>query len=387
MQLKDVLQQIQTVFAEEMDLTIFITDCRGELITTPSNKAALFSEITQQNWQNFKAKVIEKNILFQKIQSPILIDAQEISDFICFKLIVAPIQVEEQNAYYAWGGCIIEQGYKNWLSENMSENEHVPADYKLFKELTFLEIEEKRQSMKRFSAIATELFLASNKLEELESNQDRLLMRMTSLIEMRSAMDIMNNKKDILNMLVDTALKLFPGDFCFVSSIEKPCIYKVVNPALDENALRKTFNKSLTISSPKLLETEWGTVLQYPMRSRKKELGILTIQLSKTSNIKESEVILTNLIQIASDALSVLVETDDGIQLSDSHSLLDSLTGRELEVLHQLMKGYSNQEIANQLFISSHTVKNHISNIFQKIGVSDRSQLIAMVYQLNIMNV
>ncbi|WP_374718812.1 LuxR C-terminal-related transcriptional regulator [Parageobacillus toebii] len=35
------------------------------------------------------------------------------------------------------------------------------------------------------------------------------------------------------------------------------------------------------------------------------------------------------------------------------------------------------------LFIRIHTVKNHITNIFQKIGVNDRSQLIALVYQLN----
>lgn len=387
MQLKDVLQQIQNVFAEQIDLTIFITDCRGEPITSPSNKTAFFSEVTQQNWQSFKAKINEKTALFQKIQCPILIDAHEISDFLGFKLLVAPIQIEEQNANYAWAGVIIEQGYKNWISQNLSGNVHLPADFKLFKELTFLEIEDKRQIIKNFSAVATELFLASSKLEELESAQDRLLMRMTSLLEMRSAMDIINNKKDILNMLVDTALKLFPGDFCIVSLIENPCIYKVVNPALDENALMQTFNKSLISSTPKLLETEWGTVLQYPMKTRKKELGGLTIHLSKTSNINESEVILTNLIQIASDALSFLVGTDDEMQLNSGHSMLDSLTGREMEVLHQLMKGYSNQEIANQLFISSHTVKNHISNIFQKIGVSDRSQLIAMVYQLNIKNV
>jgi DNA-binding CsgD family transcriptional regulator len=52
-------------------------------------------------------------------------------------------------------------------------------------------------------------------------------------------------------------------------------------------------------------------------------------------------------------------------------------------VLELLVQGCSNREISERLFISVHTVKNHITNIFQKIGVNDRSQLIALVYQLS----
>ena len=53
---------------------------------------------------------------------------------------------------------------------------------------------------------------------------------------------------------------------------------------------------------------------------------------------------------------------------------VDSLTGRELEVLIQVANGMFNKEIANALNISERTVKNHISNIFKKIDVSDRTQ-------------
>jgi len=63
--------------------------------------------------------------------------------------------------------------------------------------------------------------------------------------------------------------------------------------------------------------------------------------------------------------------------------LSERLTSREMDVLNLLVQGCSNREIADRLFISIHTVKNHITNIFQKIGVNDRSQLIALVYQLN----
>lgn len=53
---------------------------------------------------------------------------------------------------------------------------------------------------------------------------------------------------------------------------------------------------------------------------------------------------------------------------------IDSLTGRELEVLIQVANGMFNKEIATSLNISERTVKNHISNIFKKIGVFDRTQ-------------
>lgn len=53
---------------------------------------------------------------------------------------------------------------------------------------------------------------------------------------------------------------------------------------------------------------------------------------------------------------------------------LESLTKREKEVLIQVVNGMSNKEIALNLDISERTVKNHISNIFKKIDVSDRTQ-------------
>lgn len=53
---------------------------------------------------------------------------------------------------------------------------------------------------------------------------------------------------------------------------------------------------------------------------------------------------------------------------------IDSLTKRELEVLIQVANGMFNKEIATSLNISERTVKNHLSNIFKKIDVSDRTQ-------------
>ena len=58
----------------------------------------------------------------------------------------------------------------------------------------------------------------------------------------------------------------------------------------------------------------------------------------------------------------------------------DKLTRREIEVLKLLAEGLFNKEIAYKLSISEKTVKNHVSNIFKKIGVFDRTQ--AAVYAI-----
>lgn len=60
-----------------------------------------------------------------------------------------------------------------------------------------------------------------------------------------------------------------------------------------------------------------------------------------------------------------------GLRASTS---LDMLTERELEVLGELAKGSTNREIARHLFISENTVKNHVHNILEKLGLKNRRE-------------
>ncbi len=53
---------------------------------------------------------------------------------------------------------------------------------------------------------------------------------------------------------------------------------------------------------------------------------------------------------------------------------IDGLTAREEEVLHLLAHGQSNKQIGASLSISEKTVKNHVTSIFRKIGVGDRTE-------------
>lgn len=54
--------------------------------------------------------------------------------------------------------------------------------------------------------------------------------------------------------------------------------------------------------------------------------------------------------------------------------LHEQLTDREMDVLKCVAKGQSNQEVAEELFIGIKTVKFHVTNIFAKLGVDDRTQ-------------
>ena len=62
------------------------------------------------------------------------------------------------------------------------------------------------------------------------------------------------------------------------------------------------------------------------------------------------------------------------IQMKQQHFPHDDLTQRELEVLLLIAQGKSNQEIADELFITLKTVKTHVSNILSKLEVEDRTQ-------------
>lgn len=65
-----------------------------------------------------------------------------------------------------------------------------------------------------------------------------------------------------------------------------------------------------------------------------------------------------------------------------NQALVDPLTKREIEILSLLLTRLSNPEIAEKLFISKETVKRHLYNIYQKFGVTNRSQAIARAKSL-----
>jgi DNA-binding NarL/FixJ family response regulator len=66
---------------------------------------------------------------------------------------------------------------------------------------------------------------------------------------------------------------------------------------------------------------------------------------------------------------------------------LSGLTEREIEVLTLVARGWSNQEIADGLFVTSATVKTHVSRLLMKLAARDRAQLIVIAYETGLVSV
>jgi diguanylate cyclase (GGDEF)-like protein/PAS domain S-box-containing protein len=115
----------------------------------------------------------------------------------------------------------------------------------------------------------------------------------------------------------------------------------------------------------------------------------LTTNLSKTSNRKgvaylENKKVIPKTVDIVSDSISLSeTESSQYILVSALNRTKDlyAISSREMDVFKLLVNGLSNKEISDELFISEHTVKNHITRIFQKLAVTDRLQAMAKVYQ------
>lgn len=75
------------------------------------------------------------------------------------------------------------------------------------------------------------------------------------------------------------------------------------------------------------------------------------------------------------------------ISKNDSQEKIENLTKRELEVLRLVAIGMFNKEIGEQMNISERTVKNHISSIFKKINVADRTQAAVFAIKNNLVEI
>lgn len=80
----------------------------------------------------------------------------------------------------------------------------------------------------------------------------------------------------------------------------------------------------------------------------------------------------------------VAVSSDCNDCQNEGIEKIKSLTKREYEVLTLISEGLNNKDIADKLYISEKTVKNHVSNIFKKLELNDRVQATIFSYKNNI---
>lgn len=72
---------------------------------------------------------------------------------------------------------------------------------------------------------------------------------------------------------------------------------------------------------------------------------------------------------------------NDSIGIGNSSYFIPKLTSREKEILALIIKEYTTDEIANELFISNKTVESHRSNLIQKLGVKNSAGLVRVAFE------
>jgi len=84
---------------------------------------------------------------------------------------------------------------------------------------------------------------------------------------------------------------------------------------------------------------------------------------------------------LSPEAARVLIK-----DINEPSSTQQDMTGREKEILALMVEGLSNNEIAERLFVSQSTVKFHVSNILSKMGVTGRTEAVALAVKHHLVN-
>lgn len=85
---------------------------------------------------------------------------------------------------------------------------------------------------------------------------------------------------------------------------------------------------------------------------------------------------------IARKAMQLMVKNNETTETQLEHDI-SILSEREKEILNGLIAGKEYKKIGEELFISPYTVRRHVSNIYEKLHVNSRSQIINLAYQNN----
>ncbi|WMM26854.1 response regulator transcription factor [Tissierella sp. MB52-C2] len=113
--------------------------------------------------------------------------------------------------------------------------------------------------------------------------------------------------------------------------------------------------------------------------------GYMLKDLSADSLIKGIQNVAKGQKYIQPSVANLVKEFSNYEEYSDANiNKIKSLTKREYEVLILIAEGLNNKDIAENLYISEKTVKNHISNIFKKLDINDRVQAAIFAYKNNI---
>lgn len=217
------------------------------------------------------------------------------------------------------------------------------------------------------------------------------LTKLSRVIDMSKLMIDLKSVRELLFLILDMTDHLVKDSFVIV--VQRDETYESLNgDQFPKNQLEgyiKDVSESLFKGQGeihnRIRNFSFGSMIECPVLVNQQVEAVLCVKVENVTNELEVYLeILSNLLSIGMAKFSEpnKEQTGSGQSLHVPESIKTLLTNRENEILQWMLKGYNNQEIADVLFISAHTVKNHISNIFQKLNITDRRQLFSTIYQL-----
>jgi histidine kinase len=139
-----------------------------------------------------------------------------------------------------------------------------------------------------------------------------------------------------------------------------------------------------------ITESKPGSIACFPLMVQGVPFGVIYFENSFLPGVFVTEQVET--LKLLSAQIAYVInyhsypEKDrDVFQNKDNFYLIEPLTDRELEVLNLISEGMSNKEIASNLGITINTVKSYIKNIYEKLGVNKRVQVVTKAKQLRIL--
>lgn len=154
----------------------------------------------------------------------------------------------------------------------------------------------------------------------------------------------------------------------------------------EKNGLEVLEELNLTKKRPKILILTVHNEVDYLLKAV--EIGVdgYVLKDSESAELKKAiQTVVSGETYIQPDLIPAL--NSKRVERDSDKDKIDNLTRRELQVLKLLAVGSYNKEIAEKLGISERTVKNHVSNIFKKLEVTDRTQAAVFTIRNNLITI
>ena len=132
-------------------------------------------------------------------------------------------------------------------------------------------------------------------------------------------------------------------------------------------------------------KTRWGEIHAYPVRGKDRSVVALVVIIFETTSRVDSLARQKQYASLLADKLQSKEDAGERTPGTDQLAKVrEPLSKRETEILQLIVDGYTNPQISEMLSISGNTVKRHVSNLFLKLDVNDRTQAAVLAVRKNL---